>query len=104
MITVWSRALAAGCNIISPEVLHLAEAPGNHSDLAKIEEKGGYIALMAAYDTGAEASGTKTNKQTNIYGIIEIPSTDWKTNRPYSFPVLEAVFNFPPFFFFFHFR
>ena len=40
MITVWSRALAAGCKISG-----LADAPGNHSDQAKIEGKGGYIAL-----------------------------------------------------------
>ena len=42
MITVWSRALAAGCKISAQG---LAEAPRNHSDLAKMEEKGGYISL-----------------------------------------------------------
>ena len=30
---------------VSPEVLRLAEAPRNHFDLAKMEEKEGYIAL-----------------------------------------------------------
>ena len=45
------------------------EAPANHSDLAKIEEKRAYIALetpLAAYDTGAGASGMETNKQISL--------------------------------------
>ena len=37
--------------------------------MAKIDEKGGYNIApetpLAAYDTGAGASGMKTNKQTN---------------------------------------
>ena len=53
MIIVWSRALAAGWG--------LAEAPGNHSDLAKIEKKGGYIALGSWNFHWL----TKTNKQTS---------------------------------------
>ena len=32
-----------------------------------MEEKGGYIALETPYETGAGASGMKTNKQTNIH-------------------------------------
>ena len=60
----WSLAVKCWIEFsleIVEELKFLAEAPRNHSDLAKMEEKG---LPLAAYGTGAWASDPKTNKQT----------------------------------------